>query len=121
MSTCPWYVSAHAVRRYQELGGAPGRSFDDASDELIERCAEVWQRYQGDPALRPEVSRTGAYVYRGPGPMRLRVVVSMEQRAEGEKPQVVDVISVERSDQDARRRRNARRKRQREKARDGSA
>lgn len=92
---CPWYVSTAAVRRYQELGGAGGKSFDDASDELIERCAEVWQRYEANPALAPKIGRTGAYIYRGPGNRRIEILVSMERRPEGDKPQVVDVISVE--------------------------
>lgn len=95
MADCPWYVSAHAVRRYQALGGAAGKSFDDASDELIERCAEVWQRYQANPDLAPRIGRTGAYIYRGPGNGRVEVLVSMERRPEGDKPQVVDVISLE--------------------------
>lgn len=95
MPDCPWYVSAAAVRRYMALGGAPGKSFDDASDELIERCAEVWARYQANADLAPKISRTGAYIYRGPGNRRIEVLVSMERRAEGSKPQVVDVISFE--------------------------
>lgn len=95
MPDCPWYVSAAAVRRYMALGGAPGLAFDDASDELIERCAEVWQRYQANPALAPKISHTGAYIYRGAGNRRIEVLVSMEQRPEGNKSQVVDVIGVE--------------------------
>ena len=86
---CPWYVSAAAVRRFMELGGPA--DFDDASDELIEMAAETWRRYQAAPERKPKISRTGAYVYRGPGPLRLQFVVSMVAREEGEKPQVVDL------------------------------
>jgi hypothetical protein len=97
---CPWYVTAHAVDRYAALTGrrAPRGSpaWDDISDELIERCAAIWARYEGNPELRPGVSKTGAYVYRGAGSRgRVTVVVSMERRPEGPKPQVVDVASVE--------------------------
>lgn len=103
---CPWYVTAHAVRRYQEIRRAPfhpgeGRavvpgvdlSFDDASDALIQYAAETWQRYLAEPDRKPRVTRTGAYAYRGPRPLRLQLIVSMERRSEGPKGQVVDVIA----------------------------
>lgn len=104
MAECPWYVSAAAVRRYMEIRRTPLRrsdraevpgvelSFDDASDELLEYAAATWQRYQADPARRPTITRTGAYQYRGPGPLRLGLVVVMERRPEGPKPQLVDVV-----------------------------
>ena len=95
MPLCPWYVSAHAVRRYVVLTGSR-LAFDDASDELIERAAACWRRYTGNPALAPAVSKTGAYVYREAGHdrvrRRLRFVVEMDRRPEGPKPQVVDVV-----------------------------
>lgn len=96
MPTCPWYVSAHAVRRYIALAGSR-LSFNDASDELVERASACWQRYQATPELAPAISKTGAYVYREAGSdrggrRRLRYVVSMSQRQEGSKPQLVDVI-----------------------------
>jgi hypothetical protein len=91
MAECPWYVSAAAVRRYMALAGVA--DFDDASDALIEYAAETWRRYQADAARAPKVTRTGAYVYRGPGPRRLKLVVSMATRAEGDKPQLVDVAA----------------------------
>jgi hypothetical protein len=94
---CPWYVSAAAVRRYQQLVPAAPREFDDASDELIERAAECWRRYRDKPELEPSTTRTGAYVYREAGSdrggrRRIRFVVAMGRRAEGAKPQVVDVV-----------------------------
>ena len=104
MAECPWYVSAAAVRRYMEIRAQPlyrtGRapvpgvvlSFDAASDDLIEYAAATWQRYQADPVRQPRITRTGAYQYRGPGPLRLGLVVSMDRRREGSKPQLVDVI-----------------------------
>jgi hypothetical protein len=107
---CPWYVSAAAVRRYQQLVPAAPRNFDDASDELIEECAEIWARYQRNPDLKPAITKTGAYTYRGGEPLRLRVVVSMARREEGAKPQVVDVVGAESESDEARRRKNARKR-----------
>jgi len=105
MAECPWYVTAHAVRRFMAIRTqslhrkgrppVPGvtLSFDDASDELIEYAAATWQRYQvADPPIEPRITRTGAYQYRGPGPLRLTLIVSMERRPEGSKPQLVDVL-----------------------------
>jgi hypothetical protein len=105
MAECPWYVSAAAVRRYIEIRRQPlhrgrGRrsvpgvelSFDEASDVLIEYAAQTWQRYLAEPDRQPKITRTGAYLYRGPGPLRLSLIVSMEQRSEGPKGQVVDVL-----------------------------
>lgn len=94
---CPWYVSAHAVRKYQQLVPAAPRDFDDASDELIDRAAQCWERYRSNPELEPRITRTGAYTYREAGSdrggrRRLRFVVSMSIRSEGDKPQLVDVI-----------------------------
>lgn len=89
---CPWYVTAHAVRKYQAAAGRHRISFDDASDELIEYAAETWRRYLADPSRRPRLTRTGVYQYRGPAPLRLALVVVMEKRDEGVKPQLVDVL-----------------------------
>lgn len=105
MANCPWYVSASAVRRYMEImrqpvhrprhAPVPGEdlSFDDASDRLIEYAAATWQRYQGEER-QPKITRTGAYQYRGPGPHRLTLIVSMERRPEGPLGQVVDVLPM---------------------------
>lgn len=101
---CPWYVSAAAVRRYMEIRRTPLHrrdrapvlgvvlAFDDASDELLGYAAATWARYEASADLKPKITRTGAYVYRGPGPLRLGLVVEMERRPEGPKPQVVDVV-----------------------------
>jgi hypothetical protein len=89
MAECPWYVTAAAVRKYVAVTRS-SLSFDDASDELIEYAAATWQRYQGTDR-EPKIGRTGAYMYRGPGPLRLTLLVSMERRPEGPKPQLVDV------------------------------
>lgn len=86
---CPWYVSATAVRKYMQIAGA--RDFDDASDELIDLCAEVASRYAEQPDRKPRVTPSGLLVYRGPKPLRLQIIVSVTPRPEGPKPQVVDV------------------------------
>lgn len=95
MANCPWYISAAAVRRYQALVPRAARGFDDASDELIGLCAAIWERYERNPDLAPGITRTGAYTYRGGQPLRLQIVVSMERRSEGDKPQVVDVVGAD--------------------------
>ncbi len=104
MAECPWYVTAAAVRRFIEIrrtelrrrGRAPvpgvALAFDDASDKLIEYAAATWQRYEAEPEREPKITRTGAYAYRGPGPLRLTLIVAMERRPEGPKPQLVDVL-----------------------------
>lgn len=106
MPECPWYVSAAAVRRYMEIRRQPLRrkdrppvpgvslTFDDASDELIEYADATWQRYLQNPDLEPKINHTGAYQYRGPGPLRLTLIVSMERRPEGPKGQVVDLLGT---------------------------
>jgi len=95
MSECPWYVTAAAVRQYQNLRSNASRNFDDASDELIELCAGVWERYQQTPDLAP---------------LRIEIAVSMERRPEGPKGQVVDVLSIERDDAGARAHQNERKR-----------
>ena len=97
MATCPWYVSAHAVRRWMMITGRNAEEhFDDASDELIELAAATWARYE-EGGRAPKVSRTGAYVYRSAYVTvrgrrdRVDMVVSMERRPEGPKPQLVDL------------------------------
>jgi len=99
MSKCPWYVTALAVDRFAALLGRPAArgtsEWDILSDELVEQCALIWGRYERNQDLAPRTTRTGAYQYRGPGPLRLSVIVSMERRPEGPKPQVVDVTSID--------------------------
>jgi len=90
VSKCPWYVTAHAVRQYMAIRRLT--SFDDSSDELIEYAAATWRRYVAETERQPKVTRTGAYMYRGPGPLRLTLIVSAENRPEGPKQQVVDVL-----------------------------
>jgi hypothetical protein len=85
-------VTVHAVRRYQDLVPEAAREFDDARAELIELAAAIWHRYESNPSLEPSITRTGAYQYRGPGPLRMVVVVG---RAAGDgKPPIVDVVGV---------------------------
>lgn len=92
MSDCPWYVSAAAVRAWQALRRDAPRDFDDASDALIELCAETYrERYSPESGRAPGVTRTGAYVYRTtPRHGRLQLIVS--PRSEGEKMALVDVL-----------------------------
>lgn len=101
---CPWYITVAAVKRYMTIRARPLRrkgrpdvpgvilTFDDASDALIQYAAETWQRYLDTPEMEPRITHNGAYQYRGPGPLRLSLIVSMTRRSEGPKPQVVDVL-----------------------------
>lgn len=91
---CPWYVSAHAVRRWQAIDRSAPRDFDAASDALIELCAGVWWDRYADGAREPKVTGTGAYLYEGgKAHGRIRLVVSAQRRAEGDRQQVVDVLA----------------------------
>ena len=91
---CPWYVSAATVRAWQRLVPNAPRDFNDASDALIELCAEVWAERYADGEREPDVTRTGAYIYEaGRRHGRVRLVVSAERRAEGGLQQLVDVVA----------------------------
>lgn len=98
MPNCPWYVSAHAVRRYMDAMLSAGRrlSFDRASDELIDYCARTWHQRYASGERQPGTTKTGARVYRGGRPLRAQMIVSIAERSEGALAQVVDVIVDER-------------------------
>jgi hypothetical protein len=85
---CPWFITGHAVRRYQELVSTAAADFPAARDELIEVAAAIWERYQRNPDLKPTTTRTGAYHYRGGLPLRLQVIVSPRL-------ELVDVVGSE--------------------------
>jgi hypothetical protein len=89
----PWHVTAHAVERYQEIVPHAAREFDLARVELVALSAEIWGRYLAKPELAPTITKSGAYQYRGPGPLRLVVVVA-KARGTG-KPAMVDVVSCD--------------------------
>lgn len=90
---CPWYVSAAAVRDWQRLDRNAPRDFDDASDALLQLCAEVWARYR-ESGKEPELKRTGGWLYHtGRAHNRIRLVVSEERRPEGNKAQVVAILA----------------------------
>lgn len=90
---CPWHVTTHAVQRFQELVPEASRSFEGARDELIDLAASIWHRYESNPELAPTITRTGAYQYRGPSPLRLVVIVG--KAPAGGKPPLVDVVGVD--------------------------
>ena len=91
---CPWYVSAHAVRRWQAVDHRAPRDFDGASDALLELAAAIWWDRYADGEREPRITRTGAYLYEGGQPHgRVRLVVSARPRPEGAKGQVVDVLA----------------------------
>ncbi|SRR6266496_144294 len=91
MSESAWYIGAAAVRRYLDVTGEP-LSFDAATEKLTKMCEEIQKKYQQQPALEPRLLASGAYVYRGPSPERLRLMVTPDQESAGRKPQLVDVL-----------------------------
>ena len=98
VSACPWYITAHAVRRWLEITRRPAGEahFEDARIELVALAADTWARYE-QAHREPRITRTGAYQYRsaytqiGRSRTKVDLIVSMEVRPEGPKPQLVDV------------------------------
>jgi hypothetical protein len=89
--TDAWYVGASAVRQYLEVTGEP-LSFAQATEKLTGLCAQIRQKYDEQPALAPRRLESGAYIYRGPSPERLRFVVAADQAEAGRKPQLISVL-----------------------------
>jgi len=86
--TCPWYISAHAVRAYCRLEGLDGERDDHfarAEDELMAIAEQL--------ALKtPTRQNNGLLRYRGPKRKRYTYLVSdLAKRPEGDLPQLVDV------------------------------
>jgi hypothetical protein len=91
MSEFAWYIGAAAVRRYLDVTGE-SLSFDAAAEKLTRMCAETHKKYQQRPGLEPRLLPSGAYIYRGPSPERLRLMVAPDQESTGRKAQLVDVL-----------------------------
>jgi hypothetical protein len=91
MSEFAWYIGAAAVRRYLDVTGET-LSFDAATEKLTNLCAAIHKKYEQQPGLEPRLLPSGTYVYRGPSPERLRLLVAPEQESAGRKPQLVDVL-----------------------------
>ena len=91
MSEFAWYIGPAAVRRHLDVTGET-LSFDAAAEKLTKTCVEIHKKYQQQPGLKPRLLASGAYVYRGPSPERLRLVVAPAQESAGRKPQLVDVL-----------------------------
>lgn len=89
--TDAWYVGASAVRQYLEVTGEP-LSFAQATEKLTGLCAQIRQKYHQKPELTPRRLESGAYVYRGPAPERLRFVVAADKVEAGRMPQLVSVL-----------------------------
>lgn len=93
---CPWYVSAHAVRRYcalcrHDLNPDREDHFAKAEADLFAICAHTWEHYRVS-GKRPRVTRTGAYSYRTTQKHgKIHLVVSTTRRPEGPKDQLVDI------------------------------
>lgn len=74
----PWFITPHAVQRYIERC-RPRASYEEALHELVELSRG---------AVRKKTLESGAELWRGPKPLRLRMVVD---RGNGGAPQLVTV------------------------------
>ena len=85
----PWFVTPNAVRRYMAFTGTC--DFAAAREELLEACAETWERYR-TARLAPKTTGTGAQAYRmGYTRGRYWIIVSAARRPEGLLFPVVDI------------------------------
>lgn len=87
----PWYISASAVRDYLRITGRPvvedGPEFERAERELIDVARNC---VASDRQVRH--LRSGLLQYRGPRPLKLRLIVSEAPAPEGTLPQLVQVL-----------------------------
>jgi hypothetical protein len=88
----PWHITQHAAERYRDLVPSAPRDLSLARQELAEHAAAIWERYERNAHLKPSITRTGAYCYRGGLPLRLRVVV-IDRGASGFA--LVDVVGAD--------------------------
>ena len=91
MTEFAWYIGPAAVRRYLDVTGER-LSFDAAAEKLTKMCAGIHEKYQQRPDLEPRRLASGASIYRGPSPERLRLMVAPAQESAGRKAQLVDVL-----------------------------
>jgi hypothetical protein len=86
----PWYVTVSAVRDYLRIRGKPesddGPDFEQAESELVELARAIVATGKSGVELD-----SGAYRFRGPKPLRLRLTVTYDKRPEGNLPQLVAV------------------------------
>jgi hypothetical protein len=91
----PWYLSVSAVRDYLRITGRPdvtdGPVFHRAEEELVEICQRAVENAERNPD-GPKRTASGLYQYRGGKPLRLRLLVAPDPRAEGRLPQLVQVL-----------------------------
>ena len=87
----PWYIGAAAVRRYLEVT-QERLSFDAATEKLTGICADIRRKYQERADLKPRRLDSGAYVFRGPSPERLRFVVAPDAGSAGRMPQLIGIL-----------------------------
>jgi hypothetical protein len=87
--TGPWYVTIAAVEQYCKIKGTNPESDQDfgaAQDELIAIAKKITADCKPGKELR-----TGAIAFRGPKPLRVRLLVSYTERSEGNLPQLFSV------------------------------
>lgn len=86
----PWYITVRAVRDYLRLTGQPdvtdGPVFDRAAAEIGEIAAKLDAK-----GPTPQVTESGARIYREGRPRCWRYTVKPAPRAEGSSPQLVRI------------------------------
>ena len=86
----PWYITVRAVRDYLAIQHRPdvteGPIFERATAELIGMATET-----AGSSREVKLMQSGALLYKGPRPLRLRFVVTPAPRQEGDAPQLVNV------------------------------
>lgn len=83
----PWFITPTAVRQWAELRGIYP---EQALGELIRICCDAAERKS------PHRSASGLLVYRVRRPLDVQLIVTDEDLAEGELPQLVAVRRVQR-------------------------
>jgi len=85
----PWYVTKAAVEQYcaiREWNAKDDDAFARAEDELIELAIAI-----DDAGKSGKKTADGLLTFRGPRPLRLRLIVNTSELAKYEKPQLLEV------------------------------
>lgn len=89
----PWYVTIAAMEQYLQMRGVnPARATRDQQDRAIGDLLAMARRALASDRI-PTRTKSGMLSYRGPRPERLTLVVSDDERPEGDLPQLVGVCS----------------------------
>lgn len=84
-----WYLSARAVREYAALARLGNPDDEAVFDRAESQLGAIAQKAHH---LRDQAN--GLQLWRGGRPLRLRLLVSTAERAEGDLPQLVSVLAA---------------------------